>query len=342
MRIKHIFCITVWLLLASFAFATGTQERVVNVYSHRHYDADREIFAQFTEETGIAVNVVQAGADELIQRLEAEGASSPADLLITVDAGRLHRATQAGVLQPVTTEALTNRVPEYLRDTEGYWYGITKRARVVAYDTTRTTPELISTYGDLTRPELEGRVAVRSSGNIYNISLLAALIHELGEEQAREWARGMTESFARDPQGNDRDQMKAVVAGIADFAVVNTYYVGLLKTSSDPAEVEVGERIGVIFPTLPDGGTHVNVSGVGLTAHAPNREDAVRLMEFLTDEYAQSRFAAANYEYPVNPNVDPDPLVAEFGTLVDADTPLEVLGELGDEATRIFDEVGWP
>jgi iron(III) transport system substrate-binding protein len=343
MRISHILLILLLLLLLPvLAFGTGSTERVVNVYSHRHYDADREIFEQFTEDTGITVNVVQAGADELIQRLEAEGASSPADLLITVDAGRLHRAKEAGVLQTVETEALISRVPEYLRDPEGYWYGITKRARVVAYDRTRTDAPAISSYLDLTDEELDDRITVRSSGNIYNISLLAALIHELGEEQAREWAAGITENFARSPQGNDRDQMKAVVAGIADFAIVNTYYVGLLMTSSDPAEQEVGEKIGIVFPTLPDGGTHVNVSGVGLTAHAPNRADAVLLMEYLTDEYAQSRFAGANYEYPVNPDVAPDPIVAEWGTLQDAQTPLEVLGELGDEATRIFDEVGWP
>lgn len=342
MRTHHILFLAIAILVPGLVFATGAQERVVNVYSHRHYDADREIFDQFTEETGITVNVVQAGADELIQRLVTEGASSPADLLITVDAGRLHRAKEAGVLQPVTSEALTARVPDYLRDPEGYWYGITKRARVVAYDATRTDADLISSYLDLTRPELEGRIAIRSSGNIYNISLLAALIHELGDERATEWARGVTENFAREPQGNDRDQMKAVVAGLADFAVVNTYYVGLLMTSSDPAEVEVGEKIGIVFPTLPDGGTHVNVSGVGLTASAPNRDEAILLMEYLTDEYAQSRFAGANYEYPVNPNVDPDPLVAAFGTLQDAETPLEVLGELGGEATRIFDEVGWP
>lgn len=342
MRPISIFLLSLGLCAAGSVFAGGTPENVVNVYSHRHYDADREVFDRFTEETGIEVNVVQAGADELIQRLVSEGDSSPADLLITVDAGRLHRAKEAGVLQPVTTEVLESRVPAYLRDPEGYWYGITKRARVVAYDKTRTEPDLVSSYVDLTRPELDGRVIARSSSNIYNISLLAALVHELGEEEAKEWAEGMTQNFAREPQGNDRDQMKAVVAGIADFALVNTYYVGLLRTSSDPAEVEVGENIGVIFPSLPGGGTHVNVSGVGLTTSAPNRENAIRLMEFLTGEYAQSRFAGANYEYPVNAAVSPDPIVAAWGSFEDADTPLEVLGDLGDEATRIFDEVGWP
>jgi iron(III) transport system substrate-binding protein len=337
-----MFSLFLTVLFPVLSFASGTEERVVNVYSHRHYDADRQIFDRFSEETGITVNVVQAGADELIQRLEAEGASSPADLLITVDAGRLHRAKEAGVLQSVETEALTSRVPDYLRDPDGYWYGITKRARVIAYDKTRTDPGLISNYLDLTSEALEGRIAVRSSGNIYNISLLAALVHELGADAAFEWAEGVRANFAREPQGNDRDQMKAVVAGLADFAIVNTYYVGLLMTSSDPAEQEVGEKIGIIFPTLPDGGTHVNVSGVGLAAHSPNREDAILLMEYLTDEYAQSRFAGANYEYPVNPSVAPDPIVAAWGTLQDAETPLEVLGSLGDDATRIFDQVGWP
>jgi len=329
------------LALPALLFAAGQPERVVNVYSHRHYDADRDVYDRFTEETGIVVNVVQAGADELIQRLLAEGSSSEADLLVTVDAGRLHRAREAGVLQPVETPTLLANVPEHLRDPDGSWYGITKRARVVTYDKTRTSPELIESYADLTRPELEDRVVVRSSSNIYNISLMAAMIAELGPERARAWAEGMTRSFARDPEGNDRDQMKAVVAGIADFALVNTYYIGLLLTSSDPAEVAVGEKIGVIFPRLGDGGTHVNVSGAGLTAHAPNREDAIALLEYMTSAGAQAFLAGANYEYPVHPDVEPAPIVAAWGELEEADTPLEVLGELGDEATRIFDTVGW-
>lgn len=329
------------ILLPLTAHASGQPERVVNVYSHRHYDADREVFARFTEETGIAVNVVQAGADELIQRLLSEGESSRADLLVTVDAGRLHRAKEAGVLQTVESDTLDANVPEHLRDPDGSWYGITKRARVIAYDRSRTDPSGIDTYADLTDPEMEGRVAIRSSGNIYNISLLAAIIHERGEDAARAWAQGMTEAFAREPEGNDRDQMKAVVAGVADFAVVNTYYVGLLQTSSDPAEVEVGERIGLIFPSLAGEGTHINVSGAGITAHAPNREEAIELLEYMTGTDAQRYLASANYEYPVNPDVPPAELVASWGELAEARTPLAVLGELGGDATRIFDAVGW-
>ncbi len=328
-------------LIPLAAHGAGEPERVVNVYSHRHYDADREVFARFTEETGIEVNVVQAGADELIQRLLSEGESSPADLLVTVDAGRLHRAKEAGVLQAVESDSLAANVPEHLRDPDGTWYGITKRARVIAYDRTRTDPSGIDTYADLTDPEMADRVAIRSSSNIYNISLLAAIIHERGEDAARAWAQGMTEAFAREPEGNDRDQMKAVVAGVADYAVVNTYYVGLLQTSSDPAEVEVGERIGLIFPSLAGDGTHVNVSGAGVTAHAPNREEAIELLEYMTAADAQGYLASANYEYPVNPDVPPAELVASWGELTEARTPLAVLGELGDDATRIFDTVGW-
>ena len=328
-------------LIPAAVHATGEPERVVNVYSHRHYDADREVFARFTEETGIEVNVVQAGADELIQRLLAEGESSRADLLVTVDAGRLHRAKEAGVLQAIESDTLDANVPEHLRDPDGTWYGITKRARVIAYDRTRTDPTGIERYADLTAPELEGRVAIRSSSNIYNISLLAAIIHERGEDAARAWAQGMTEAFAREPERNDRDQMKAVVAGIADYAVVNTYYVGLLQTSSDPAEVEVGEKIGLVFPTLAGEGTHVNVSGAGVTAHAPNRDEAIELLEYMTAADAQGYLASANYEYPVNPDVRPADLVAAWGDFREARTPLAALGELGDDATRIFDTVGW-
>jgi len=338
---RHILTAALVLAVSATIFAGGQPERVVNVYSHRHYDADRDVYDRFTEETGIAVNVVQAGADELIERLLAEGSSSEADLLITVDAGRLYRAREAGVLQSVETPTLLANVPEHLRDPEGAWYGITKRARVVAYDRSRSDAETIERYTDLARPEFAGRVAVRSSGNIYNISLMAAMIHEHGAERAEEWAKAMTRSFAREPEGNDRDQMKAVVAGVADYAIVNTYYVGLLLTSDDPGEVTVGERIGIAFPRLGDGGTHVNVSGAGVTAHAPHREEAIALLEYLTSREAQSYLAGANYEYPVHPDVEPSGIVASWGDLEEADTPLEVLGALGDEATRIFDRVGW-
>jgi len=209
------------------------------VYSHRHYDSDRDLFNRFTGETGIVVNVVEAGADELIERMRAEGEQSSADLLVTVDISRLHRAKTLGLLQPVSSPLLAERIPSHLRDEQGYWYGLTKRARVIVFDKTRTRSAqsaLISNYEDLAAPALRGGVLIRSSGNVYNISLLASIIVNEGEEAALAWAQGVVDNMAREPQGNDRDQMKALVAGLGDYAVVNTYYVGLLLNSDDPAE----------------------------------------------------------------------------------------------------------
>ncbi|HKL21531.1 MAG TPA: extracellular solute-binding protein, partial [Tichowtungia sp.] len=260
------------VVIASPLFATGVAEEeteVVHVYSHRHYDTDRMLFEQFEEQTGIAVEVVEAGADELIQRLEAEGSSTPADMLITVDAGRLYQAAEAGLLQPIDSDVVTERLPEHLRSPADEWAALTMRARVVAYHRDRADTSVLSTYEALAEPVFSDSIAIRSSSNIYNISLLASLIANLGAPAAEEWAEGMTRSFARPPQGNDRDQLRAVAAGDADYAVVNTYYIGRMATSSDAADRAVAEQIGVFFPNQPgvdgsDGrGAHINVSGAG-------------------------------------------------------------------------------
>lgn len=334
------------ICLAATAVAAGSSEGEadagsVNVYSHRHYDVDRRLYAAFTEQTGIEVNVVRAGADELIERLDREGENTPADLIMTVDAGRLNRARDRGLLQPVSSERLSRQVPAHLRDEEGAWYGLTSRARVIVYHPDRVDPSELSTYEDLDRAHWNGRIAIRSSSNIYNVSLLASLVAHHGVDEAREWARGVVNNFARPPQGNDRDQIAAVAAGVADIAVVNTYYVGLLSASSNEAEREVAEAVEIFFPNQDGRGAHINVSGAGVTRHAPNRENAVRLLEFLTGETAQAEFAAANYEYPVNPRVEPADLVQSWGTF-EADTlNLGALGEYADEAVEIFDDVGW-
>lgn len=335
------------VLTAGLVSAGGTEEGrsdeqpgVVNVYSHRHYDADQQLFQDFTRQTGITVNVVQAGADQLIERLRAEGENSPADLLITVDAGRLHRATDLGLLQTVESPTLEENVPAHLRHPGGYWYGLTKRARVIVYDKTKTGPGAMD-YEDLADPDLPGEILVRSSSSIYNISLLASIINARGEDAAAQWARGVVENMARSPQGNDRDQMKALVAGAGDYALVNTYYVGLLLNSSDPEEQRVGERIGILFPNQSGRGAHVNVSGAGITAHAPNPENALKLLEFLTGEEAQGVFAQVNYEYPVNPRVEPGETISAWGEFIEDTADLKVLGELGPQAIRIFDQAGW-
>lgn len=313
----------------------------VNVYSHRHYEADERLFEQFTEETGIAVNVVTASADELITRLEREGASSPADVLITVDAGRLHRAKSRDLLQPVESEVLTGNVPSHLRDTDGTWYGLTRRARIIAYSRERVDSTELSTYEALAEPAWEDRVLIRSSSNVYNQSLLASLIAHLGEEEATSWAEGVVENMARQPSGGDTDQLKAVAAGVGDVAVVNTYYLARLFASDDAEERRVAEALGVHFPNQDGRGTHVNVSGIGVTRHASNRENAIRLMEYLTSDAAQRVFAEANHEYPVKEGVAWSPVLESWGEFESDELDLTVLGELNDEAVRIFDRAGW-
>ncbi len=332
-------------LLALFVVGgcgVGTDTDVVNVYSHRHYDTDQQLFDTFTEETGIQVRVVSASADELITRLEREGARSPADLLITVDAGRLHRAKERELLQPVESPELEEAVPPNLRDPEGYWFGLTTRARILAYARDRVSPDELSTYEELTDPRWEGRILVRSSENIYNVSLMASLVAALGPEGAEEWAAGVVENFARPPQGNDTDQIRDVAAGVGDVAIVNSYYVGRLLNAEDEASRELARGVGVFFPNQDDRGTHINVSGAGITAHAPNREHAIRLLEFLVSEEAQRLFAQANYEYPVRDGIPWAPSLAEWGEFRADELNLARLGELNNESVRIFDRVGWP
>ncbi len=335
------------LLLAAFALAAcetqprGEASSELTLYTHRHYEADQAIFDQFTEETGIAINVVNASADELILKMENEGERSPADVLITVDAGRLVRANEKGLLQPVVSDILTAAIPEHLRERENHWFGITKRARVIVYDNERGMPDGLTTYEDLAGDSWDGTVLTRSSGNIYNQSLMASMIAHHGVDGAREWARGVVGNMARDPRGNDRDQMKALVAGEGDVAVVNTYYVGQLINSSDPAEVEVGNRIGIFFPNQDGRGTHINVSGAGVARHAPNRDNAIRFIEYLISAPVQQTFSAANYEYPVNPAAEPSPLLASWGSFKEDSLSLAKLGEFNRQAVLTFDEVGW-
>lgn len=332
------------LLIATVVLLAGcrrTDGPVVNVYSHRHYDADQLLFDRFEESTGITVRVVTASADELITRLEREGDASPADVLITVDAGRLHRARELGLFQPASSPTLSELVPEHLRDPEGHWFGLTQRARILAYATDRVDPGELSTYEDLADPRWSGRLIVRSSENIYNVSLLASMIAANGAEEAEAWARGVVENLARPPQGNDTDQILDVAAGVGDVAIVNTYYVGRLLHDEDPAARELAQRVGVFFPNQEGRGAHVNVSGAGVTAHAPNPENAVRLLEFLVGDEAQRIFAETNFEYPVRDDVPWAPTLQEWGQFRADTLSLQRLGELNGEAVMIFDRAGW-
>ncbi len=314
---------------------------VVNVYSHRHYDADQQLFNRFTETTGIQVNVVTASADELITRLENEGAQSPADVLITVDAGRLHRAKERGLLQSVSSPVLDANIPEHLRDRDGQWYGLTQRARIIAYHRERVQPDALSTYAALGEPEWRGRVLIRSSSNVYNQSLLASIIANEGPEVAEVWAAGVAANMARAPSGGDTDQIKAVAAGAGDVAVTNTYYLAQLVNSADPEEQRVAAQIGVFFPNQATTGTHVNVSGAGVTANSPNRANAIRLIEFLSGDEAQRVFAEQVQEYPVKPGVARSSILQGWGDFRADTLDLTRLGEVNEAAVRIFDRVGW-
>jgi iron(III) transport system substrate-binding protein len=330
--------------LATLALAQGD---VVNVYSARHYESDTALYQAFTDATGIRVNVIEANADELIERIRSEGAQSPADVIITVDAGRLWRAEQAGLLDSVASEVLETAIPESLRHPEGRWFGLAKRARVIVYHKDRVSPEDLSTYQDLADPKWQGRICIRSSGNVYNQSLLAAMIAEDGAEAAEAWARGLAANLARNPQGGDTDQIKAVAAGECDVAVVNHYYLARLLadaasgTPQDPASADVAENIGLFFPNQDGRGTHVNITGAAVVAGAPNRENAIRLLEFLVTPEAQANFADGSFEYPVVAGASPNAVVAGFGEFLEDDLNVAALGENNPEAVRIADRAGW-
>jgi len=317
------------------------KEQVVNVYTHRHYEPDQQIFKMFEEQTGIKVKVINASADELIQKMKMEGKQSPADVLITVDAGRLGRAKEQGLLQSIESEILEKTIPAYLQDGDNQWFSLTKRARIIAYALDRVKPEELSTYEDLVSEKWKGKILIRSSSNIYNQSLMASIIANDGEEASMDWAKGIVANMARTPKGSDRDQVKAVVAGEGDIAIVNSYYIGKMLNSPDAEEVEAAKKIGLFFPNQEGRGTHINVSGAGVAKYAPNKENAIRFIEFLISEEAQKIFTNANYEYPVLESVEPVQDIKAWGDFKEDDLELTKLGENNKKAVLIFDEAGW-
>jgi iron(III) transport system substrate-binding protein len=317
------------------------ENQVVNVYTARHYEADEEVFKQFTEKTGIKVNVVKAEAEELIERLKREGESTEADLFITVDGGVLGKAKDSDILQKVTSEEIEKNVPENFRDQDGQWVGMSTRARVIAYSKDRVTPDQLSTYEALTEEKWQGKVLARSSTNLYNQSLLASFIELNGEEKATLWAEGIVKNFARQPDGGDRDQAKAIAAGVGDLAIMNTYYVGLMANSSDPEEVKVAESIGVFFPNQETNGTHVNISGMAVIKHSKNKENAIKLIEYITSVEAQEFLAANNFEFPVNADAKLPELLASWGEFKMQTLNYDTLGEHNQKALEIFNKTGW-
>ncbi|MCP1318488.1 Fe(3+) ABC transporter substrate-binding protein [Vreelandella lionensis] len=328
-------------IMAGSAFASSALANEVNIYSARHYDSDEILYQAFTEETGIEVNVLEGDANQLMERMQREGVASPADVMLTVDAGNLWRAEQDGIFQSVDSDVLNERLPESMRHPEGMWFGFSQRARVIYYNRENFDPSQIATYEDLADPQFEGQVCIRSSNNIYNQSLLASLIEHHGEEGAQEWAQGVVNNMARDPEGGDTDQILGVASGECNLAVGNHYYYVRMLHSDDAAEREAARKVGVIFPNQDDRGTHVNVGGAGLVANAQNPENGIRFLEFLASDQAQEVLAERNYEFPVVEGVKKNPVLESWGDFAKDDINISILGENNPEAVRIFDRVGW-
>ena len=330
--------------LLGFALAASApaQDKVVNVYSSRHYQTDEALYERFTKLTGIKVNRIEAGEDALIERIRSEGERSPADVMITVDAGRLWRAEQLGLLQPVQSKVLESRIPENLRHPGGQWFGFSMRARVIAYNKAKVRPGEIETYEELADPNWKGRVCMRSSTNVYNLSLMGALIDHLGEQKAESWAKAVRANLAQEPKGGDTDQLKAVAAGQCDVTVSNQYYYARLARSDKPEERAVAQKIGIVFPNQKTWGTHVNISGAGVLKHAPHRDAAIKFLEYLASDEAQRYFADGNNEWPVVASVRVDnPVLTSFGEFKSDKLNVAVLGRNQPSSQKIYDRVAW-
>ncbi|KPF62265.1 iron deficiency-induced protein A [Porphyrobacter sp. AAP60] len=312
----------------------------VNLYSSRHYDTDLALYEDFTKQTGIKVNRIEADADALIERIQSEGEFSPADLLITVDAGRLWRAEEAGILAPVDSTVLTERIPGHLRHPQGLWFGLSTRARIIIYDKAKGVPEGLANYADLANPAFKGDICVRSSSNIYNISLLSSIIAHQGAAEAEGWAKGVVANFKQAPQGNDTAMIDAVAAGQCRISVVNTYYLARYA-GGDADQKAIFDKVGVIFPDQAGNGTHVNISGAGVTKTAPNRENAVKFLEYLTSESAQRYFADGNNEFPAAVGLKANSAVEQLGAFKADTLNAAEIGRNQAEAVRIFDRAGW-
>lgn len=323
------------------AVQTGGGTGEINVFTARHYDIDFAMFDEFEKATGITVNEIKGTAEELVERMKREGESSEADLFITVDGGILNYAKENGVLQPIESDAILENVPENLRDKDNQWVGLATRARVIVYDKERVKPEQLSTYEDLAGEQWKGKVLVRSSSNLYNQSLVASLIELNGEAETEQWAKGLVANFARDPEGGDRDQAKGIAAGIADVAIMNTYYVGQMLHSKEAEEVKVAESVGVFFPNQETTGTHLNISGIGLAAHAKNKDNALKLVEYMTSKEGQEMLTNGSFEFPVNKDAELPALLKEWGEFKTQTIDFAKLGENNKAATALMNKVGW-
>lgn len=329
------------LALPAWVRGEAQVEAQVNVYSARHYDSDTALYDAFTAATGIEVQVLQGDSDQLLARIQREGAASPADVLITVDAARLWRAEQAGVLAPVQSDTLSERIPAHLRHPDGLWFGFSTRARLIFHRQDAVPPAAVATYEALAAPALRGKVCIRSSTNVYNQSLIASLIAANGADATEQWARGLVANLARRPQGGDTDQLRALAAGECDVAVANHYYYVRLQQSADAADRRVADAIAVMQPNQQDRGAHVNVGGAGLVSGAPNRANAIRFLEFLASDQAQALFAAGNFEFPAVAGATAHPAIEFLGDMRVDQVNVSLLGRNNAEAVRIADRAGW-
>ncbi len=319
----------------------GAAAEVLNIYTSRHYQTDEAFYENFTKETGIEVNRIEGKGDALLERLKSEGANSPADVFITVDIAMLWRADQAGLFRDTASKTLEERVPAKMRHPEGRWYGLSKRARLIFYNKDKIKPGEIATYEDLADPKWHGKVCIRSSSNVYNLSLLSSIIAAKGESAAEDWAKGVVANFARDPQGGDTDQIKAVAAGECAIAVANSYYYVRLLTSDKEDNRKIAEAVGVVFPNQGDRGAHVNVSGAGVLKSAKNTDQAIRFLEYMTSESAQRYFADGNNEYPVVDSIAANSALLSLGSFKEDTVSIAALGENQPLAQKVFDRAGW-
>jgi iron(III) transport system substrate-binding protein len=339
---------SLFTILVTLALTVGcerkpdTAEGELNIYSARHYQSDEALYEAFTRATGIRVQRIEGTDDALIERILQEGDASPADILITVDAGRLWRAEQAGIFQAAESPQLRNRIPAHLRHPEGKWFGFSSRARMIFFDPERIEAGAIKSYEDLADPRWKGELCVRSGGHVYNLSLAASMIARHGLESAETWARGLVANFARDPQGGDTDQIKAVAAGECGIALANSYYFARMLASEDAADREIVARLGWVFPNQEDRGTHVNISGAGIVTGAPNAAQALAFLEYLASNEAQTLFARGNNEYPVVAGAALDnPALEQLGSFKADPLDAALYGEHQAEAQRALDRAGW-
>ena len=340
--LSHVVRCACLLIVTALPAAGWGQSPVLNLYSSRHYETDEALYSNFTKQTGIKINRIEGGEDALIERIRNEGDKSPADVLITVDAGRLWRAEQLGLFQPVKSRVLETRLPASYRHPDGLWFGFSARARIIAYSKERVKPGEITAYEDLAGPKWKGRICTRSAGHVYNLSLMSSLVNHLGEAKTEDWARAVASNLARAPKGGDTDQLKGVAAGECDVAISNTYYYVRLLKSQKPDERAVAEKVGVIFPNQKDRGTHVNISGAGVMKHAPHRDAAVLFLEYLASDAAQNYFANGNNEWPVVPTVKPDnAALASLGTFKTDTLNLGAIGRHQPTAQKIADRSGF-